>query len=182
MTPDEIKLHLEDLYSYARPRIIDQLELDVVLTDTFSEALQSDSLGNDSGKHDSAWLIGILRKQIIAYYRNKYCSEEALANTRKSVKEILASPFDVPRMLTGLNANILSQSDNPLFWNAFKECIGMLHEIHAEVFILRDLEDASVEEVCGIFGLNRSDVLELIYRARMIVIACLVKMAESQEQ
>ena len=85
-------------------------------------------------------------------------------------------------MLTGLNANILSQSDNPLFWNAFKECIGMLHEIHAEVFILRDLEDASVEEVCGIFGLNRSDVLELIYRARMIVIACLVKMVESQEQ
>jgi len=30
----------------------------------------------------------------------------------------------------------------------------MLDEVHAEVFILRDLEDVSVEEVCGIFGLS----------------------------
>ena len=51
----------------------------------------------------------------------------------------------------------------------------MLSEVHAEVFILRDLEDISVEEVCGIFGLSRSDVLELVYRARMTVLACLVK-------
>jgi len=179
MTPDEIKLHLETLYSYALPRITNQIDLDEVLTDTFAKALASDTLSGVSGEHDSAWLIGILRKQIFEHYRNKYRSEKAVANTRKSVKEILARPFGIPEKLSGLNANILSQSDNPLFWDAFNECIGMLNEVHAEVFILRDLEDVSVEEVCGVFGLNRSDVLELIYRARMMVIACLARMLES---
>lgn len=56
MTPEEIKLHLEDLYSYARPRILDQLHRDEVLTNTFSTALQTDSSGEDSAKHDAAWL------------------------------------------------------------------------------------------------------------------------------
>ena len=181
MTPDEIKLHLETLYSYARPRIIGQIELDEVLTNTFSKALESDTLRGNSDKHNSVWLIGILRKQIFEHYRNKHRSLKAVTNTRNSVKEILARPFDIPEKLSGLNANILSQSDNPLFWDAFNECIGMLTELHAEIFILRDLEDVSVEEVCGVFGLNRSDVLELIYRARMMVIACLVRMLESQE-
>ena len=55
----------------------------------------------------------------------------------------------------------------------------MLNEVQADVFILRDLEDVSVEEVCGIFGLSRSDVLELVYRARMTTIACVVKSLES---
>ena len=181
MTPDEIKLHLETLYSYALPRITNQIDLDEVLTDTFTKALASDTLSGVSGEHDSAWLIGILRKQIFEHYRNKHRSEKAIANSRKSVKEILARPFDISEKLSGLNANILSQSDNPLFWNAFNDCIGMLSEIHAEVFVLRHLENVSVEEACGVFGLNRSDVLELIYRARMMVIACLVRMVESQK-
>ena len=58
-------------------------------------------------------------------------------------------------------------------WNA--------SEFHAEIFILRDLEDISVEEVSGIFGLSQSDVLELIYRARMILLACVAKSLESEE-
>ena len=49
---------------------------------------------------------------------------------------------------------MLSHADNPVFWTAFNECVEMLDEVHAEVFILRDLEDVSVEEVCGIFGLS----------------------------
>ena len=126
-------------------------------------------------------MIGILRKQIFEHYRNKYRSARAIASGRKSVKEILASPFGIPEKLSGLNASILSQSDDPLFWDAFNECIGMLKEIHAEVFILRDLEDMSVEEVCGVFELNRSDVLDLIYRARMMVIVCLARMLNSEE-
>ena len=179
MTPDEIKLHLETLYSSARLRLLNQMDLDEVLMDTFSKALDSHTLSGNSREHDSAWLIGILRKQIFEHYRSKYRSEKAITNARKSVKEILAHPFDIPEKISGLKSNIISQSDNPLFWDAFNECIGMLNEIHAEVFILRDLEDVSVEEVCGVFGLNRSDVLELIYRARMMVIACLARMLES---
>jgi len=175
MSPDEIKLHLETLYSYARPRIINQVALDEVLTDTFSEALQSNNRSGDFNNYDSAWLIGILRKQIFQHYCDKYRAEKAITNARKSVKEILARPFDIPEKLSGLDANILSQSDNPLFWHAFNECTETLNTIHT------DLEDVSVEEVCGVFGLNRNDVLELIYRARMTVIACLARMVDSLE-
>ena len=53
-----------------------------------------------------------------------------------------------------------------------------LDEVHSDVFILRDLEDISVEELSGIFGLKQSDVIELVYRARMTVIACLVRNQE----
>ena len=154
---------------------MDQLELDQVLTDTFVGALQSASPKGSSDKHDGAWLIGILRRQVCAHYRNKYRSKEAIANARKSTKQVLNKAFDIPKKLEGIETNVLSQSGNQSFWNAFNECIAMLSEVHAEVFILRDLEDISVEEVCGIFGLSRSDVLELVYRARMTVLACLVK-------
>ena len=74
MTPDDIKLHLQALYTYARPRIMNQLELDEVLTNTFSNALRADSPADASAKHDFAWLIGILRNQIRSHYREKYRS------------------------------------------------------------------------------------------------------------
>ena len=158
--------------------MMEQLELDEVLTHTLSNALQADGPSGNSDKHDSAWLVGILRKQIFAHYRNKYRSEEAVTKARRSAREILDRPFDVPEELSGLGTNVLGKSDNQSFWDAFNECVGMLGEVHAELFILRDLEDVSVEELCGIFGLNRADVLELNYRARMMVIACLVRNLE----
>ena len=94
------------------------------------------------------------------------------------MKEILDSPFDLPEQITSLSSDVLSQSDQQPFWNAFKECVEMLDEVHSDVFILRDLEDISVEELSGIFGLKQSDVIELVYRARMTVIACLVRNQE----
>jgi len=181
MTPDDIKLHIERLYSYASPRIMDELELDEVLTNTFSTALQGTSPAGTSDKHDAIWLIGILRKQIIAHFRDKYRSEEAIAKARHSAQEVLNQTFDLPKKISGLEANALGKSDDPAFWKAFNECVGMLGEVHADIFILRDLEDISVEEVSGIFGLSQSDVLELIYRARMILLACLAKGLESEK-
>lgn len=181
MTPDDIKLHIERLYSYASPRIVNELELDEVLTNTFSTALQATGPTGTSDKHDSIWLIGILRKQICAHYRKKYQSEKAIAEARRSAQDILKQAFDIPQKISGLETNVLSRSDNPAFWKAFNECVGMLSEFHAEIFVLRDLEDISVEEVSGIFGLSQSDVLELIYRARMILLACVAKSLKSKE-
>lgn len=178
MTPDEIKRHLEKLYSYASPRLMDQHELDQVLTHTFSTALKSESQSGGSDKHDAVWLIGILRNQIRLHYREKYRCDDAFTKTRGVVKEILDSPFDLPEQITSLSSDVLSQSDQQPFWNAFKECVEMLDEVHSDVFILRDLEDISVEELSGIFGLKQSDVIELVYRARMTVIACLVRNQE----
>ena len=179
MKPDDIKPHLEELYSYAKPRIMDHLDLDGTLASTVSEALKSGGPSETSSKHELTWLIGILRKQIREHYQEKYRSEEAVAKARHAAKEILDCEFDIPKKLAGLDSNLLSHADNPTFWAAFNECVGMLNEVQAEVFILRDLEDVSVEEVCGIFGLSRNDVLELVYRARMTTIACVVKSLES---
>ena len=159
---------------------MDQLELDQVLTHTFSKALQSDDQSDGSGQHDSSMLIGIFRKQILLHYREKYRSENAVTKARNSAREVLGRAFDIPTELSGLDSTVLGESDNQSFWDAFNECVDMLDEVHAEVFILRDLEDISVEEVCGIFGLSRKDVLELVYRARMTVIACLAKALEPE--
>ena len=180
MTPDDLKQHIEELYSYASPRITNPHELDEVLASTFSNALKAGhqearSQDGDSAECDSAWLIGILRTQIRSHYREKYSSEEAIAKARQFAKKVLDVPFNTPQQLSSLGSNLLSQSDNQAFWDAFKECVEMLNEVHADVFILRDLENISVEELSGIFSLKRSDVLDLIYRARMLVIACLVK-------
>ncbi len=175
MTPDEIKRHLEKLYSYASPRITDHLELDDILSNTFSTALKTGGQFEETDKHDLALLIGILRKQIRLHYQEKYRSDEAIAKTQRKVKEILDSPFNIPEQISGLKLDVLSQSGDQSFWNAFKECVEMLDEVHSDIFILRDLEDISVEELSGIFGLKQSDVIELTYRARMTVIACLVR-------
>ena len=126
-------------------------------------------------------MIAILRKQIRAHYRNKYRSEDAIAKARRSTRDVLDREFVIPEKTSGLEANVLSQSDDPAFWKAFNECVGLLNEVHADIFILRDLEDVSVEEVSGMFGLSQSDVLELIYRARMALLACVAKALESEE-
>ena len=160
---------------------MDKLELNEVLTNTFSTALQETSPTGNSDEHDSIWLIAILRKQIRAHYRNKYRSEDAIAKARRSTRDVLDREFVIPEKTSGLEANVLSQSDDPAFWKAFNECAGLLNEVHADIFILRDLEDVSVEEVSGMFGLSQSDVLELIYRARMTLLACVAKALESEE-
>ena len=160
---------------------MDKLELNEVLTNTFSTALQETSATGNSDEHDSIWLIAILRKQIRAHYRNKYRSEDAIAKARRSTRDVLDREFVIPEKTSGLEANVLSQSDDPAFWKAFNECVGLLNEVHADIFILRDLEDVSVEEVSGMFGLSQSDVLELIYRARMTLLACVAKALESEE-
>ena len=150
---------------------MNQLELDEVLTNTFSNALRADSPADASAKHDFAWLIGILRNQIRSHYREKYRSEKAIAKARKTAKEILNTDFDVPEKLADLEMSTIHQSDMETFWDAYDECIELLDKVHADLFILRDLEDIPVEELSGIFGLRRSDVLELVYRARMVSVS-----------
>jgi RNA polymerase sigma-70 factor (ECF subfamily) len=61
------------------------------------------------------------------------------------------------------------------FWEAFERCSQALPERTAQVFALREIHGASVQEICEIHGITESNCWVLLHRARRSLRACLEK-------
>lgn len=179
---DWINEHAEVLYDYARSRMINDAELQSVMINTITTAFEnSEKTRNSSELHETTWLIAILRREIISYYKAKYSPDTMKESARKTIRTILSRPFVHSVDTSRIDAKLLDEFDRKTFWKAASECLSMLVPVQAEIYILRELEDVSCEEISSIFGLNRQDTLETIFRARMMFVQCLLNYQEATE-
>jgi RNA polymerase sigma-70 factor (ECF subfamily) len=162
------------LYRYTLLRIRDHAVAEDVVQETFLAAASArkDFKGKSS---DRTWLVGILKRKIVDYYR-KVARERAFTDITRAGEEG-ADLFDEkgkwksePPAWEGNPAALLEQKE---FWEVMLRCLAALPHGQYEAFTLRELENLSADEVCKVLSISPTNLWVTLHRARMRLRRCL---------
>ncbi len=168
-----IDLYADYLFNFTISRVNDKEVAQDLVQETFLAALKS--MNNFKGEaSERTWLISILKRKIIDYYR-KINSNKGQAEVRIKynndfetegdwLEEHVADPYDK-------TAEDIIQ--NTELGEAILNCLSKLPEKHAEVFRMKTIEGMETEEICKELNITASNLWVIIHRARTAMASCL---------
>ncbi|MCB0332604.1 MAG: sigma-70 family RNA polymerase sigma factor [Bdellovibrionales bacterium] len=170
--------HGDYLFRYARKHFPQDDVAEELVQDTLVGALQAHKNfeGNASVR---TWLTSILRHKIIDRIRRKQKNpivqlSEPLADDLWPFNEsghiLEGSPQNSPWQ--GTPDAILEQKQ---FMDTLRACIEKLPENLRIIFLLREFDDLSRQEICNKLELSSTNVGVLLHRARLSLRGCLQK-------
>ncbi|MBX8644944.1 MAG: sigma-70 family RNA polymerase sigma factor [Thermoplasmata archaeon] len=169
-----IERYGDELYHYALSFLGCESDAEDAVQETFTSALRS--LQNFSGRSsEKTWLFGILKHKIADHFRreSRYLLVEDFEDEEGSPKDFLDNgKWSHPPSDWGQPEQSL---ENWQFWQIFGECMKGLPPGHSRVFLLKVLEEKSMEEVGQELGLSTTNVGVRMYRARLALRKCLEK-------
>ncbi|NCO64203.1 MAG: sigma-70 family RNA polymerase sigma factor [Flavobacteriales bacterium] len=168
-----IDLYADYLFNYTISRVNDREIAQDLVQDTFLAALKS--MKNFKGEaNERTWLISILKRKIIDYYRkinsNKGKAEIRITSNNDSetdgdwLEERVADPFDKTAEDTMQNTEL---------GEAIFNCLAKLPEKQAEVFRMKTIEGIETEDICNELNITASNLWVIIHRARTAMSSCL---------
>ncbi len=164
------------LFRYARARVGEHELAEDLVQETLLGALQSqDRFQNRSSVR--TWLFSILRRTIVDHYRRGEANRPEVRPDKITAAGSLRersftsdgfwrnapSPWKTPEELF---------QDNE-FWHVLDGCLGHLPRSLAQAFVLRELEQTEIQELCQILGLNPGNLRVRLHRARLLLRDCL---------
>lgn len=167
--------HGDYLYNYAYSRVQSKELAEDLVQDTFIAALKA----KDSFKGKSTeitWLISILKRKVIDYYRK--------SSTKKEISSTeYVSPFQEDGMWKGhWNMDRVpkvwpNEMEDPLMKEEFQHvlelCLSVLPEKWKAVFILKFIEEVDSAEVCKELSCTPSNFWVILYRTRLKLRECI---------
>ncbi len=178
--PDEwLDAHGNVLFAFALARVRDRAAAQDVVQETFLAALKArQSFAGRSGER--AWLFGILRNKLADYYRTK--SKETAFEFSEALGEENERFFHghgpgkdgwisrvAPKRWAEPDASLISKE----FQQVFEDCLSKLPERMAQVFIRREVDEVSTDELCKDLGISSDYTWVILHRARMSLRRCL---------
>jgi len=163
------------LFSYAISRVYSvELAEDLVQDTCLSAYTARDRFKGHSSVR--TWLVSILKRKVIDYYRKKGRN-----------KEDLVSEGNWPFEREGDNEGEWAPGHKPLNWpdetiseDAREEfmkvlylCLSLLPDKWAATFTMRHMEDQSTGEVCKEMGITASNLWVMLHRARLQLRECI---------
>lgn len=162
------------LYNYTIVRVNDHIVAQDLISETFLAGLKSKK--NFKGEAtERTWLISILKRKIIDYYRKKnskkgkaevhftYRDDDAEGDW---LEENAADPFD---------KNAENKMENKELGLAILECLDKLPEKQAAIFKMKTIDDFDTEAICKEYKITPSNLWVIIHRARKSMVECLEK-------
>jgi RNA polymerase sigma-70 factor (ECF subfamily) len=167
------------LFGFVAMRVRDRAIAEDLVQETFLAAIKArESFGGRSSER--AWLFGILRNKLVDYYR-------------RQGREIPLADLEVPFPeeqgafgLSGPGKDGWVQGVAPKAWETpekalvdkefhevLKQCLSRLPEKVAQVFLLREIDGVSSEEICKDLGVSPNNFWVMLHRARMGLRRCL---------
>lgn len=161
------------LYNYTIVRVNDHEVAQDIIADTFLAALRSKK--NFKGEStERTWLISILKRKIIDYYR-KINSKKGKAEVRIKYKddsqdgdwleETVADPINTAE----------EKMENKELGLVILECLEKLTDKQAAIFRMKTMEGVDTETICKEFNITPSNLWVIIHRARKSMAECLEK-------
>lgn len=160
------------LYNYAITRTQSQEIAEDLIQDTFLSALKAKKTfkGNSS---ERTWLIAILKRKIIDYYRN--------TSRKKEDKTLDSKPFRDSGFFSGhwldsktpANWNIEKLIETEELLDILKYCLSLLPEKWKACFNLKNMEDIPNKEICKELEISESNLWVMLHRARLQLRECL---------
>lgn len=170
--------HGDGLYRFSLLRVGDQTLAEDLVQETFLAALQS----WESYKGQApirGWLLGILKHKIVDHFRKEGRFKEIKKEyeTEPDVKE----QFGLICWIKGFGPKRWSNDPqeahlNNRFLSVVEKCLKELSNQQREVFVLREIEEYKTKEIEGILGITGNNIRVTLYRARIILRACIEKL------
>ena len=162
------------LYRYAVLRVKDAAQAEDLVQDTFLAALRARERFKGTSS-EKTWLVGILKHKIIdLLYRSH---GELQVEDIERMADTTAGRFDNSgRWKTELGhwGNPEKSLEDADFWRVFTQCIENLPPNMADLFILRELNNLSGEELCNVLDISTTNnAWVMLSRARMRMRECL---------
>ncbi len=167
----------DGLYRYAYM----QLKNEALAEDVLQDALLSAYKARDQFQGKSSiktWLTTILRNKVIDQVRKN--KRDALNNSMEieddSVVNSSFNSFGIwNKWLSSWGSSpekIVEQQD---FLHQLTDCLSQLPTNLRQVFVLRNVDNLSTEEICESLNINANNVWVILYRSRMRLRECLEK-------
>ncbi|MDB5282421.1 MAG: putative polymerase sigma factor [Bacteroidota bacterium] len=178
-----IERYADALFSYTFSRINRQDVAEDLVQDTFFSALKAkDTFRNDSS--EKTWLIAILKRKIIDYYRKKSTQNELNIFDKPEEKDgFMNHFFDSEPQYDGHWNNASAPKEwkkdfdtkleSDEFYEILNGCLGKLPEKWAAVFTLKNMDDLDSEEICKELGISPSNYWVLMHRAKLQLRECM---------
>ena len=169
--------HGDALYRYALLQLRDPHRAEDAVQETLVAAWQAREKfrGDASVK---TWLIGILKRKIIDQFRRD-SREVALDGPEDPDQGEGNDPVDLfrsdghwaqPPADWGDPRQLL---ENGQFWELLHYCLERIPPKLAKIFMLRELQEESTENICKELSITPSNLWTMLYRARMGLRQCL---------
>jgi RNA polymerase sigma-70 factor (TIGR02943 family) len=183
-----VERYSDYLYSFAYARLRKEEVAEDLVQDTFFSALRAREtfLANASEK---TWLISILKRKIIDYYRKKSTQNE-LSILDKPVENedgssgsndhFFNNTMSVDHWASGASPqpwkkNFETSVESDEFYNILKKCISKMPEKTAAAFTLKNLDDMDSEEICKELNISPSNFWVMMHRAKLMMRECMEK-------
>ncbi|MCB0456706.1 MAG: sigma-70 family RNA polymerase sigma factor [Flavobacteriaceae bacterium] len=177
---DKIELHPETwvdrysdyLYNYTIVRVNDHEVAQDIISETFLAGLKSKD--NFKGEAtERTWLIAILKRKIIDYYR-KINSSKGKAEMRISYNDSNNEGDWLEEKIQDDSAmNAEESMENEELGLAILQCLDSINEKQAEIFKLKTLDGVDTETICNEYNITPSNLWVIIHRARKAMADCL---------
>lgn len=169
-----VDLYGNYMYRYALTRVADQ----EIAQDLVQEALVAAIKAYERFQGKSSvktWLIAILKRKVVDYYRRKSNQQvtdeiETLANNIDQVFNDTGHWRVKPSEWTVNPGAAYEQQE---FMDVLYQCMSGLPERLAQIFMMREFEDMSTNDICREMSISESNSWVMLYRARMQLRSCL---------
>jgi RNA polymerase sigma-70 factor (ECF subfamily) len=169
-----VETHADYLFNYCLRRVYSREIAEDLVQETFLAAYR----GKDTFKGNSTertWLVSILKRKIIDYYRKK--------GTKKEDAEI---DFELPFYQSGNKSGQWNPERTPHNWKIEEQnieneefhkileyCLSLLPDKWKSTFTLKVMEEMASEKVCKELNLSKSNFWVILHRARLKLRECL---------
>jgi RNA polymerase sigma-70 factor, ECF subfamily len=172
--------HGDYLYRYALFRLRDSALAEDAVQETLLAALQA--YANFAGRgSERTWLVGILKHKIMDHFRRT--SREALVPQRDTEVGADENFFRTEGEWEGhwrteqapseWHASPLVLVEQGEFWLVFQNCLGPLPPRIASVFVMREVDGLTSEEICEVLSIKVNNLWVMLHRARLHLRHCL---------
>lgn len=174
VNPAELESHRKYLVRLATLQLRDETLAQDVVQDVMTAALTASYSGQSALK---TWLTGILKHKIVDTIRRE---SRFVAMAADDNDEIPENAYD--DLFTANN----HWAEAPSNWRApdealsdqqfqaiFQLCSERLQKKHAQIFMMREVMDMPIEEICNHLEITTTNCSVILYRARMSLRLCL---------
>ncbi|MHB1566896.1 MAG: sigma-70 family RNA polymerase sigma factor [Acidiferrobacter sp.] len=166
------------LYRYALMQTRHRETAEDLVQETLSAALHTRN-GCDGRASEKTWLIGILKHKLTDHYRR--CARSPL-DQRQDLGEVDADA-DIDTQIfraDGRWREVPKSGGDPVwdmeaqtFWQTLQKCLGTLPTLQSAVFLMREIEDFTIEETAEAAAVSHANIYVLLHRARLGLRRCL---------
>jgi RNA polymerase sigma-70 factor (ECF subfamily) len=165
------------LYNYAYFRVTSKELAEDLVQETFLAALHSRYNFKGDSK-EKTWLVAILKRKIIDYYRKKSASDVSYEENendpfiKHGANKGQWEPSRVPGVWEEKN---IKTSEKEEFYKILDFCLSLLPDKWSSVFRLKTMEEYSSQNVCKELGISSSNFWVIMHRARLRLRECFEK-------